>query len=108
MVWIKFRNEYLNSEKIESFSIQEPSSNNSMSVSISCRFNSEYNIKLWSGEVKRKIISRPGEHGEPFEQAIKTVNEIIGTILNGLETAKKNGDLTFDLDELLKTYPISN
>jgi hypothetical protein len=108
MVWIKFRNKFLNSENIEYFDIKEPSSNNSMNVSIVCSFNSEYGIELWSDEVKRKIISRPGEHGEPFEQAIITANEIIGTILNGLETAKKNGDSTFDLDELLKSYPISN
>lgn len=114
MVWIKFHNQFLNSENINYFRIQEPSSTNNMNVSIVCSFNSDCTIngdctiKLWSGIVKRKIISRPGEHGEPFEQAIKTANEIIGTLLNGLEAAKKNGDSTFDLDELLKSYPNSN
>jgi len=57
-------------------------------------------------DMSKETTTEPDEtyQNEMKKQVSETAREILVKILNGLETAKKNGDTIFDLENLLKSY----
>ena len=105
MVWIKLNpDSYLNSELVTAIRCVKIGSHNVYGTQIICAYdefgnetypeNERYDTILWDIEDLPKI----GFH----EEISETAREILARLIIELETAKKNGDVIFNLDDFIE------